>query len=91
MLEFSEELRRNCPKARFDDVIRLHKDATVVLVPKTRREDISLVAKIPYKVAVILQIGLRRGLDLADSIVRELNAGALIPSFVLSRALLETA
>lgn len=91
MLEFSDELRRNHPKARFDDVIHFYNDARVFLVPHLRRDDISLVAKIPFKIAIILQVGLRRGLHLAEAVVRELNACAFIPSFVLSRALLETA
>jgi len=91
MLEFSEDLRRNCPEARFDDVIRFYSDARAFLLPKVRPEDISLVASVPFKVAIILQVGLRRALHLTESTVRELNAGGFIPSFVLSRALLETA
>jgi len=91
MLAFSDDLRRHCPETRFDDVIRFYSDARAFLLPKVRREDISLVAKVPFKVAVILQIGLRRALHLTESTVRELNVGAFIPSFVLSRALLETA
>src|SRR6266571_5331240 len=51
----------------------------------------SRLAKIPHKAWALLQIGLRRGLELTEATVREVNAHALIPTIVLVRSLFEVA
>ena len=51
---------------------------------------VSPIATMPGKIHSLLQIGLRRSLELTEAFIRELNAGSFTPLFVLSRALFET-
>lgn len=60
-------------------------------VPQIPRGTPSLVAKIPFKVLVYRQVMTYRACDLAEAYVREANARAFIPCFLLSRALFEGA
>ena len=55
-----------------------------------RPEDVSPVALIPFKIELLLQVGIRRVLELADGFVREADARSWTPLFVISRAMLET-
>jgi len=52
--------------------------------------DHSPVAKMPFKVHDLLQIGLRRTLELAEASIRELNRQNVTTSMVLVRAVFET-
>lgn len=94
MLKFSQDVRRVYPGRRrniFREVEESYVEARKQLRPKLEAEDLSPVAKIPFKTSVLLQVGLRRALELTESTVREINAHALVSSFVTSRALFETA
>lgn len=51
---------------------------------------LSPVAKLPFKIYDLLQIGLRRSLELGDASVRELNRENVTTSMVLVRSLFET-
>lgn len=51
---------------------------------------LSPVAKMPFKIHDLLQIGLRRGLELSEASVRELNRQNVSTSLVLIRAVFET-
>jgi len=93
MLKFSPELRKVYPKNGmiFDEIERLDQEIRKHLRSELKAADVSVVAKIPHKTQVLLQVGLRRVIELADSTIRELNATAVIPPFVTTRALFETA
>jgi len=56
-----------------------------------RSATFSPIANIPLKIRVLLQVGLRRVLELADAFSREVEAQSWVPLFVLSRATVETA
>jgi len=53
-------------------------------------QGISPVAKIPLKVLVLLQAGLRRVLELTEAFIVETNSGLFTPPFVTARAAFET-
>jgi hypothetical protein len=94
MLKFSKEVRRVYPGRRrsiFREVEESYMEAQRQRRPQLKAEDVSPVAKIPFKTSVLLQVALRRALELTESTVREINAHALVSSFVTSRALFETA
>jgi len=59
-------------------------------IPVIRADDVSPVAKLPYKAEVLFQVGLRRALELTESCIREANSMAFAPLYVDARALLET-
>jgi hypothetical protein len=51
---------------------------------------LSPVAKLPSKIHDLLQIGLRRTIELAEAAVREMNRQSIAPTFVLVRGAFET-
>lgn len=53
--------------------------------------DLSPVSKIPFKFYALLQIGLRRTVELTEACMREINRGNMSSMCVLSRSVLETA
>lgn len=94
MPRFSPHVRRVYPGRRrtiFREIEKSYAGARKYLRSDLKAADVSLVAKVPYKTFVLLQVGLRRALELTESTVREMNAHALVSSFVTSRALFETA
>lgn len=94
MLKFSQEVRRVYPGRRrtiFREIEESYGEAQKQRRPELKAEDVSPVAKIPFKTTVLLQVGLRRALELTESTVREINAHSLVSAFVTSRALFETA
>ncbi|MGE3341796.1 MAG: hypothetical protein AB7L71_00050 [Vicinamibacterales bacterium] len=50
----------------------------------------SPVSKVPSKLFDLLQVGLRRIIELTESSVREMNRGKVVTAYVLVRAVLET-
>lgn len=94
VLKFSPKVRKvypGCRPAIFAEIENSYAEARKHLRPQLKASDISLVAKVPHKTSVLLQVGLRRALELTEAAVREVNAHALVSSFVTSRALFETA
>lgn len=94
MLKFSLKVREVYPGRRptiFREIQKSYLEAQKYLRPELKAADVSLVAKIPHKTSVLLQVGLRRALELTKAAVREVNAHALLSSFVTTRALFETA
>lgn len=94
VLKFSPKVRKIYPGRRptiFGEIERSYAEVRKYLRPELKASDVSVVAKIPWKTLVLLQAGLRRALELTESIVREVNAHALVSSFVTNRALFETA
>lgn len=47
-----------------------------------KAEDVSPVAKIPFKTFLLFQVGLRRALELTESTAREINAHAVVSSLL---------
>ncbi len=60
------------------------------LVPEMDGRMFSPTSKLPAKLFDLLQVGLRRTIELSDASIREMNRGNVIASYVLVRAILET-
>ena len=94
-LKFSPRVKDAYPKDKdpkiFGEIEKLYANALKYLLPELRAADVSEVAKVPHKTKVLLQVGLRRAIELTEATVRELNSSAFIPPFVTARATLETA
>ncbi len=94
MLKFSPKVRKVYPGHRptiFGDIEKSNAEARKYLRAELKANEVSYVAKLPFKTWVLLQVGLRRALELTGSTVREINTHALVSSFVTTRALFETA
>jgi len=94
MLKFSPKVRKVYPGRRRSIIREIEKsyvEAQKYLRDEIIFNEVSVVAKIPFKTWALLQVGLRRSLELAGSTVREVNTHALVCSFVTTRALFETA
>jgi hypothetical protein len=95
MLKFSPKIKKSTSNEdtlrSFKDVESLHGKACDLLRSHLRGEEISQQAKVPYKVVTLSQLSLRRGIELTEGVVREINSHAVINGVVLARALLETA
>jgi hypothetical protein len=76
------------PAGRFEE---FYETLTNLKLASFRREEFSPIANIPLKIRVLLQVGLRRVLELADAFTREAEAHSWVPLFVLSRATVEAA
>ena len=74
-----------------DKIESLYARGSRLTVARISVAEVSPVAKLPVKIAVLSHVALRRTLELAASFVREVNAVALLAPFLLSRAALETA
>ncbi len=79
------------PPERTESFRRYHAEAEELKREAIDPKDFSPLAKIPVKIQVLLQAGLRRLLDLTDAFIRDANAGQLAPAFVNARAAMETA
>jgi hypothetical protein len=76
-----------------DDVDKIEETLTRLetwLIPKMDGRVLSPTAKLPAKLFDLLQVGLRRSIELSDASIRELNRGSVTASYVLVRAILET-
>ena len=73
----------------FAEVEKVLKKAEAARVHVYKVREVSPVAKIPQKVFDLLQIGLRRNLELATSFVDIFNSELFTPLFVIARAVLE--
>jgi hypothetical protein len=60
------------------------------LVPEMDGRTFSPTAKLPAKLYDLLQVGLRRTIELSEASIREMNRGNVVASYVLVRAILET-
>jgi hypothetical protein len=69
---------------------KTYEDLRDLREPEQDNRKVSPIATMPGKIHSLLQIGLRRTLELAESFIRELNAGSFTPLFIMSRALFET-
>jgi hypothetical protein len=90
-VKFSPNARTGVEKQKyFDEVEEWYKEAAALRVAQIDPQTFSPVAKVPVKVLVLLQSGLRRVLELTGAFVNEVNAGLFTPPFVTARAALET-
>lgn len=88
---FTQELRAKFADQKYlDEVERLYKRVTTLRMGQVD-PDQSPIAKMPAKVIVVLQVGLRRILELTESFIADVNAGLFTPPFVTARAVVETA
>lgn len=87
---FTREFKRKFQDKDIDKIETLLQTLRERKERSTDVRDLSPVAKLPFKVYDLLQIGLRRNLELAEAAVRELNRQNVSTSFVLARAALET-
>lgn len=60
------------------------------LVPSMDGRELSPVAKLPAKIFDLLQVGVRRTIELTEASIREMNRQSIAASYVLVRATLET-
>lgn len=72
------------------DVEKALKNAENARVPVYKVREVSPIAKIPQKIFDLLQIGLRRNLELGASFINAFNSELFTPLFVIARAVLET-
>ncbi len=89
---FSTEARTRLENHKVFEEIEGFRNRLVALsVPSIQAHDISPVAKTPMKVAVLVQSGIRRALELTDSMISDCNNSRFVPPFVSARAIFETA
>ena len=77
-----------------DDITRVEETLAKLqgwLVTSIDGRALSPVSKLPAKLFDLLQVGLRRTIELAEAAVREMNGGNVVVSYVLVRATFETA
>ena len=87
---FARALKRKFNNKDFE---RVEGTLATLIRLKERTTDVrtlSPVAKMPFKVHDLLQIGLRRNIELTEAAVRELNRQNVTTSMVLARAVFET-
>ncbi len=89
-MNFTNEIKQKYSSLPFADVEKVLKDAEEARIPIYKVLELSPVAKIPQKIFDLLQIGLRRNLELAASFINTFNSELFIPLFVIARAVLET-
>lgn len=89
-MNFTYEIKQKYPSLPFVDVETVLKKAENVGVPVYKVREVSPVAIIPQKIFDLLQIGLRRNLELAASFINTFNSELFTPLFVIARAVLET-
>lgn len=90
MNRFLTELKTRYPTLEFASVETLLVRAERARIPLSVAEELSPVVLVPYKVRDVLQVALRRNLELAKAFVSVFNAELYIPLFVLARAVVET-
>jgi hypothetical protein len=91
MTPFSAEVRALLPDFAFAELGDTAQEVEALRITVFSANEVSPVAKIPYKAREILQAVLRRGLELFESFVRDCNDKAFVPLFVTGRALMESA
>lgn len=99
MERFSTEFRTAYAKSEhldqiersYDDLVRLKRARIDVptLVPEFH--DRGRMPRLPIKIMVLMQVAIRRGLELADSMIRDANAFSYTPVWTSSRSLFELA
>ncbi len=88
---FARSLKR---KLEDRDLDKIEETLLVLIASKEKVTDVrnlSPFAKMPFKIHDLLQIGLRRNIELAEASIRELNRQNVTTSMVLVRAVFETA
>lgn len=90
MEAFSCDLKARYSQLNYGAVEQLLERAEAAKVAVSRAADVSLIAKIPYKVRDIFQTALRRNLELTASFLVSFNRELFVPLFVTARAVLET-
>lgn len=89
-MRFSGAVRAAYPnKQILDEIEARYQRALTLKIPVVRASEISPVAKTPLKIQVLLQVGLRRALELTESFIRAVNDQLFAPTYVTARALLE--
>lgn len=76
-----------------DDTEKVEKTLAALethLVPEMDARTFSPVSKVPAKLYDLLQVGLRRVIELSESAIREMNRQKVTSAYVLVRAILET-
>lgn len=90
-VQFTPELRAKfADQAYFDEIEQFYARLTALRMGQTDPDE-SPIAKLPVKVTALVQVGIRRVLELTESFVSDVNAGRYTPPFVTSRAAVETA
>jgi hypothetical protein len=90
-IQFTAEARAKFDdQAYFDELEECAERLTALRMGQVDPDE-SPVAKIPMKVAALLQVGIRRILELTESFVSDVNAGRYTPPFISARATVETA
>lgn len=89
-LRFFPDLKRRHPDLGCDALEQVLEQGERARQPLLRATDFSPVAKIPLKARIILQIALRRNLELGTSFVQSFNAQLFVPLFIEARAIIET-
>lgn len=91
MGRFSDEIRTRFPE--YDNPAKIEEhlaDLETRLVAMVDGREVSPVASIPVKMVVILQVGMRRVLELGNAALAEINGQHLTAMCVLVRAVFET-
>src|SRR5947209_1522475 len=92
MARFDESIKREFPEHNGPENIETALDAMRNLkLPECDGIALSPVSKAPAQVIILLQVGLRRTIELSEAAIREINLRKLVSTAVLSRATLETA
>jgi len=90
MKTFHDELVKRYPNLGCEAVDKALRRGKAAQIRVSRASEVSLVANVPLKARVLLQIGLRRNMELTASFVESFNAELFVPLFVIGRAVLET-
>lgn len=92
MAGFDDSIKREFPEHNGPEDIETALDAMRELKrPECDGIALSAVSKAPAQVIILLQVGLRRTIELAEAAIREINLRNLVSTALLSRGTLETA
>lgn len=92
MALFDESIKREFPEHNGPEDIETALDAMRELKrPECDGIALSPVSKAPAQVTILLQVGLRRTIELTEAAIREINLRNLVSTALLSRGTLETA
>ncbi len=87
---FSKDVRRRWPGLDYATLERALERSQTALVSRVVMDEAFPTHKCPGKMFSLLQAGLRRNLELSSAFIDAFNAHLCLPTFVLSRAILET-
>ncbi|NQT84228.1 hypothetical protein HQ563_14465 [bacterium] len=91
MKTFDDELRNSYRGLDYDAVEEQLERGKAAQITVSRASEVSPVTKVPLEAQALLQVGLRRNMELTASFVESFNAELFAPLFLTGRAVLETA